>query len=299
MASHRKNILVTGAAGLIGREVMAQLAAQGHTVVGVDNCQRYANFVPAKNFVKQDLIEYLKSTTNEFDVVYHMAAINGTTRFYTDPNTVLSTNVMLDLTIFQFVETNPNTKLVYASSSEVVTGAADYPTAELVDISIANIHNPRWSYRLPKVLSENYLTNSQINYTIVRFFNVFSEHSGHGHFVRDVVSNLRDGKFELFGADETRSFCYVSDAVDAMIMIEPLISRDVVNIGSDEEIKIMHAAKIIADALNITVDSWSISSGKLGSATRRCPSIAKLKHHYPTFNPKLFADTINSIKDLL
>ena len=299
MASHRKNILVTGAAGLIGREVVLQLTAQGHTVVGVDNCQRHLHFVPSGTFIKQDLIEYLKSTVNKFDVVYHLAAINGTTSFYTNPNLVLSTNVMLDLAIFQFVETNPNTKLIYASSSEVVAGTDTYPTNELVDITVTNIHNPRWSYRLPKVLSENYLANSQINYTIVRFFNVFSEHSGNGHFVRDVVTNLRNGKFELFGADETRSFCYVVDAVDAMIKIEDLINCDIVNIGSSEEIKIIDAAKIIADALNITVDHWNTSPGKFGSVKRRCPDITKLKQYYPTFNPVPFAKTIDSIKGLL
>jgi nucleoside-diphosphate-sugar epimerase len=299
MASHRKNILVTGAAGLIGREVVLQLTAQGHTVVGVDNCQRHLNFVPSGTFIKQDLIDYLKSTVNKFDVVYHMAAINGTTSFYTDPNLVLSTNVMLDLAIFQFVETNPNTKLIYASSSEVVAGTDTYPTNELVDVTITNIHNPRWSYRLPKVLSENYLANSRINYATIRFFNVFSEHSGNGHFVRDVITNLRNGKFELFGADETRSFCYVTDAVDAMIMIEDLINCDIVNIGSSEEIKIIDAAKIIADALNITVDHWNISPSKIGSVKRRCPDITKLKQHYPTFNPRPFAKTINSIKGLL
>jgi hypothetical protein len=82
-------------------------------------------------------------------------------------------------------------------------------------------------------------------------------------------------------------------------MIEDLINCDIVNIGSSEEIKIIDAAKIIADALNITVDHWNISPSKIGSVKRRCPDITKLKQHYPTFNPRPFAKTINSIKGLL
>lgn len=299
MACNNKTILVTGAAGLIGREVYAQLTAQGNNVVGVDNCQRFPNFMPPGNFVKADLIEYLNSTINKFDVIYHMAAINGTSNFYKNPNTVLENNVQVDLAVFKFVETNDNSKLVYASSSEVVAGTASFPTMEEVDVEICNIHNPRWSYRLPKILSENYLVNSKINFVIIRFFNVFSEYSGAGHFVKDVVSKLRNNNFDLTGPNETRSFCYVQDAVDAMIKVEESATRDIVNIGSNEEISISDAAMIIANALKIKVANWSILESNVGSVLRRQPNIDKLKQYYPEFNPRPFKETINSIKEKL
>lgn len=299
MASNNKTILVTGAAGLIGREVYSQLVAQGHTVVGVDNCQRFPNFTPDGNFVKADLIEYLNSTTNKFDIIYHMAAINGTSNFYKNPNAVLANNVQIDLALFKFAETNENLKLVYASSSEVIAGTTNFPTAEEVDIEICNIHNPRWSYRLPKILSENYLVNSKINFVIVRFFNVFSEHSGEGHFVKDIVSKCRNGNFDLIGPNETRSFCYAKDAVDAMIKVEEYATRDIVNIGSNEEIEIFEAAAIIADALGIDIEKWNVIESNNGSVLRRQPNINKLKKYYPEFNPSNFKETINSIKKKL
>ena len=224
-----------------------------------------------------------------------MAATNGTKYFYSQPNEVLRNNVTLDLGMFKFVESNPNCKLVYASSSEVMAGTTVFPTPELIDITVSNIHNPRWSYMLPKVLAENYLFNSNIDFLIIRFFNVFSEHSGSGHFVKDIVEKIQNNDFDLIGADETRSFCYVSDAVDAVISISDA-SRQIVNVGSDEELKIVDAANIIAESLGKHTVSWTTKPGLVGSAKNRRPDITELKRLLPTFSPTLFKDVLSKIK---
>jgi nucleoside-diphosphate-sugar epimerase len=295
MASNRKKILITGASGLIGRELCNQLSSI-HEVVAVDNNQRFQNYSPEGCvYVKSNLIEYLSQAYNNFDIIYHLAATNGTTHFYSQPNDVLRNNTTLDLSMFAFAETNPSCKLIYASSSEVVAGTTVFPTPEISDINISNIHNARWSYMLPKVLAENYLFNSQLDFLIVRFFNVFSEHTGSGHFVRDIVDKIKSKNFELIGANETRSFCYVQDAVSALIAISN-VSKQVVNIGSDEEIKIIDAANIIANSLGEQDIIWNTKPGLAGSAKNRQPDITKLKRLLPTFSPKPFYDVINSIK---
>lgn len=292
MASNRKKILITGACGLIGRELCDQLS-QNNDVTAVDNNQRFRDYVPKNcTYVRSNLTEYLEQTTNSFDVIYHMAATNGTKYFYSQPNDVLRNNVTLDLAMFKFAESNPDCKLVYASSSEVMAGATVFPTPELTDVTISNIHNARWSYMLPKVLAENYLFNSGIDFLIIRFFNVFSEHSGTGHFVKDIVEKIKNNNFELIGADETRSFCYVSDAVDAMIKIS-VVSNMVVNIGSDEELKIIDAANIIANAMGKHDIEWATKPGLPGSAKNRRPDITELKRLLPAFLPKSFKDAIS------
>ena len=292
MASNRKKILITGACGLIGRELVKQLSLH-HNVVAVDNNQRFKDFTPTGcKYVKSDVQEYIEQATNNFDIIYHMAATNGTKYFYSQPNDVLRNNVTADLSIFKFVESNPACKLIYASSSEVVAGTDNFPTPEENNISINNIHNPRWSYMLPKVLAENYLFNSSIDFLIIRFFNVFSEHSGTGHFVKDIIDKIQNNNFELIGPEETRSFCYVSDAVDAVIKISNT-SRLVVNVGSDEELKIIDAANIIATALGKENVNWAAKPGLIGSATNRKPDLTELKRLLPAFSPKLFKETIN------
>lgn len=295
MASNRKKILITGASGLIGRELCKQLSPL-HDVTAVDNNQRFSNYRPQDCvYIKSNLVEYLEQISNNFDLIYHMAATNGTKYFYSQPNNVLRNNVTLDLAMFKFAESNPNCKLVYASSSEIVAGTSIFPTPEIKDISIDNIHNARWSYMLPKVLAENYLFNSSIDFLIIRFFNVFSEHSGTGHFVKDIIDKIESKNFELVGADETRSFCYVSDAVDAVIKISEA-RHLVVNVGSDEELRILDAANIIALSRGVDNIEWNVVPSLLGSAKNRKPDITELKRLFPAFSPKSFKEVINSIK---
>lgn len=297
MANNSKKVLVTGAAGLIGREVIAQLKAKGYAVTAIDNHSRFPDHKPS-DVIRSNLGEWLNVKVNTFDYIYHLAAINGTTSFYNDPNHVMYNNIMADFAVFKFVENNPNTKLIYASSSEVVAGTDNFPTPEETDITIENIHNARWSYRLPKVVSENYLANSDINYNIIRFFNVFSEHSGAGHFLKDIVDKIKNRNYNLQSPEETRSFCYVRDAVEALIVVAETAQREIINIGSNEEITVRKAADVIAESLDIS-PTWITIDGLEGSSKRRCPDVSKLLKYYPEFNPVAFKDIIQQLKGKL
>lgn len=300
MENYRKKVLVTGASGLIGRELCKQLSSTVYDVTGVDNNRRFKNVVPENcRFICQDLSAFYQKSKNDFDIIFHLAAVNGTEYFYSDPSGTLINNTRVDLNTFDYAATNHNCKLIYSSSSEVVAGTEVIPTEEIVDIVITDIHNPRWSYRLPKILSENYLTNSDLNYLIVRFFNVFGSNSGSGHFIRDIVEKIKNQEHTLIGADETRSFCYVEDAVDALIHLSQTTEKQVVNIGNDREVNILEAANIIAlEVFDKTID-WKVIDGRQGSVPRRSPAINKLKELYPTYNPISFRESIIKIKDLL
>lgn len=294
-----KKVLITGCCGLIGRELVSQLSSLGYDITGVDDHSRSSLFMSGHKFYDLSVVEYLEKTEEIFDTVFHLAAVNGTTNFYDKPNQVLSKNIETDLAVFKFVEKHPSTKLIYASSSEIVAGTDQFPTPEIDSIEIKNIHNPRWSYRLSKIVSENYLFNSNIDFLIIRFFNVFSEHSNSGHFVKDLVNNIRLNNFTLIGADETRSFCYVSDAIDALIKVYDKVDREIINIGSSEEIKIREASTIISNSLGIKNIVWNELPSRTGSVSRRCPDISRLLRLYPEFNPKKFSEVIEEIKSLL
>ncbi len=288
-----KKVLVTGAAGLIGREVCKQLSLK-FEVISVDNNFRYPDFVPMGTFFKSDLVDFLQSTENDFDYIFHMSAINGTKHFYEIPNQVTKNNIRSDLAVFDFVEKNKNSKLIYASSSEVVADSDQIPTGELIDITVKDIHNPRWSYRFGKIVSENYLMNSHIDFLIIRFFNIFGKDSGSGHFVKDIIDKISNNDFTLYGGDETRSFCRVEDAVDALLHVFDKASKDVINIGSSEELTVLEAASIISQHKNLEV-TWKSLPGKQGSVKRRNPSLDKLLDYYPSYSPKKFKDAINDL----
>lgn len=288
-----QKVLITGASGLIGRELCRQLYEKYH-ITAIDNNFRY-DYVPlCHNYIKADISDYCNQTKNNFDYIFHMGAINGTKYFYDIPNTLLENNIKSDFSIFNFAKSKNGCKIIYGSSSEIVSDTDIIPTPEIVDINFENIHNPRWSYRLAKIVGENYLVNSDLDYLILRFFNIFGPASGSGHFIRDLLEKIEKKDYTLIGADETRSFCRVEDAVDAVINIFKIADRTVVNIGSNEELTILEAANLIARCKETDIN-WTFIPRNSGSTLRRKPDIKKLLEFYPDFKPAKFKD---AIKDL-
>ena len=289
-------ILITGGAGLLGRELCKQLHEAGNNVWVIDNHSRSSGTPPCDVFRVADLTD--KTTFDDlpksFDYIYHYGAINGTTNFYERPNEVLSKNFISDINVFEFAKTCSNLKsIVYASTSEIPSGEPS-PIPEIVDIKINNIHNARWSYRLAKVTGENYLANSRWPYVVIRYFNVYGYNDGPGHFISDQVEKMSRGVFEVIGGDETRSFCHVEDAMAASIYCAENATDIVVNIGSDEEIEIAHAADLIASALGHT-PNWTQIPGMPGSTKTRRPDISRLRGVMPHYNPRPFAVGIKQI----
>jgi len=235
----------------------------------------------------------------DFDYIYHYAAINGTKNFYERPNHVMWTNMCTDFNMFEFAMLCEKTlkKFVYASSSEVVSDDPQSPVQENLDITIKGIHNARWSYRLPKVCSENFLFNSSIPYVVFRYFNVYGAGSKAGHFLADQIAKIKSGVFEVVGPEETRSFCHVEDAVRATIHMSRAVECELLNIGNDREITIMEAAQTIARAMGHTDPVWITTPGKIGSTPNRRPDISKLKGVLRDYKPKTFEQGVQEIID--
>jgi len=295
-------ILVTGASGLLGTEICRQLKQQeGLEVWAVDNHSRSTTVPPCDKFLELNLTdgENFEQLPKDFDYIYHYAAINGTKNFYERPNQVMWTNMCTDFNMFEFAMLCGKNlkKFVYASSSEVVSDDPETPVKENTDITIKNIHNARWSYRLPKICSENFLANSVIPYVMCRYFNVYGDNSKAGHFLADQIAKIKSGIFEVIGPDETRSFCHVEDAVRATIHMSRAVENELINIGNDREITIMEAAKTIAGAMGHTDPAWTTTPGKAGSTPNRRPDISKLRSVLTDYCPKTFEQGVKEIVD--
>lgn len=291
-------ILVTGASGLLGTEICKQLVKDSSTEVwGLDNHSRSSTIPPSDVWIQGDLRNketLYHDLPNDFDYVYHYSAVNGTKNFYERPNEVLSNNLISDIHVFEWASTLPNLKkLIYASTSEIVSGY-EGSVSELTDISINNIHNPRWSYRIAKIASENYLVNSKLPWIIIRYFNIYGTNSKEGHFIADQIHKLNKGIYELVGSNETRSFCYIEDAITATIHLANNIIHDVINVGNDDETMILDAANILANEMGITPE-WQYKDGVAGSTSRRLPNISKLRELMPSYKPRSFKDGVKMV----
>jgi nucleoside-diphosphate-sugar epimerase len=212
------------------------------------------------------------------------------------PTRVMTNNLLADLNIFEFAKKNDNLRLlVYASSSEVVADQSDGPVTETNTVHVENIHNARWSYRLPKICAENYLSNSDLASLIIRYFNVYGADSLPGHFVADQINQIKNHRFDLIGGNETRCFCHVDDAIEATIKLMLGDIKDIVNIGNDQPLIIREAANIIAEFFGSFNVQWNELPGRSGSIKTRVPDLKKLYSYMPEYQPMNFKTGMNLI----
>ena len=218
-------------------------------------------------------VDAITKTLPDCDLVVHLAATNGTKLFYEQPTDVLINNTLPTINLIQRYK-DTDTKFVFASTCEIFNGAIDagyyhIPTDEQAPVYFKDILNPRWSYSLPKALGENLVANSGLDYLIIRYFNVYGP-GQKDHFISEFVERCKQGKYYINGND-TRSFCYVDDAVKMTDMLVRDHNNLTVNVGNDHEVQINVVAKLIMGYMGINPDKLEIRSGPKGSVTRRCP----------------------------
>ncbi len=254
-----------------------------------------------KGFIGQHYLEYIKDrhdvTTYDLldgqdlkvksvvdampdcDVVVHMAATNGTRLFYETPTEVTMNNTLPTMHIVDRYKDTP-TKIVFTSTCEIFNGAIDkglysVPTDEQVPVMFDDITNARWSYSIPKALGENLISNLSTHWLILRYFNIYGP-AQKDHFISEFVERVKNGEYYIKGND-TRSFCYVDDAVSMTDELVMNVNDRIVNVGKQEESSIEDVAKCILDVMGVDPTLLRIEEGPIGSAKRRCPDTKQLK----------------------
>jgi nucleoside-diphosphate-sugar epimerase len=223
------------------------------------------------------------------DVLVHMAATNGTKLFYEIPTEVATNNTLPTFNLVHRYQ-NTNTKIVFTSTCEIFNTTIDrnlhsVPTDESVPIMFEDITNPRWSYSLPKALGENLVANCGAPWLIIRYFNIYGPRQ-RDHFISEFVERVKNGEYYIKG-DDTRSFCYIDDAV---VMTHNLVQHHngyIVNVGHQEEIEISTVAKTIMNIMGVDPDRLEILPGLAGSAKRRCPdtSLVRMLTGFKDYTP--------------
>lgn len=256
-----KKYIVTGHKGFIGR----------HYFNHVKDADGY-DLLNNKDLCDPNLVEEMP----DCDILVHMAATNGTRLFYETPTEVSFNNTLPTFNLVKRYQ-NTNTKFVFTSTCEIFNGAIDkglypVPTDESVPVMFDNIDNPRWSYSIPKALGENLVANCGLNYLIIRYFNIYGP-GQKDHFISEFVERCKKGEYYIKG-DDTRSFCYVDDAIQMTQSLIDNAENCTINIGKQEEVKISVVAKLIMGIMDINPDKLEVHSGPVGSAKRRCPDTA-------------------------
>jgi nucleoside-diphosphate-sugar epimerase len=259
-------LLLTGHKGFIGSHY--------HNLIKKNNEVFVVDKILGEDLCDKSITQNLP----DVDVVIHMAATNGTKLFYEIPTEVSFNNT---IPTFNLIEryNKTNAKFVFTSTCEIFNGVIDdglypVPTDENVPVMFKDVINPRWSYSLPKALGENLVANSGLSWLVIRYFNIYGP-GQKDHFISEFVERVAKGEYYLKG-DDTRSFCYVQDAVNITHHLVKHANNEIVNVGKQEEVKISDVARIIMDIMGVDPNKLEIMSGPVGSAKRRCPDTSKM-----------------------
>lgn len=293
----KKHYLVTGASGFIGSTLVRALLKKGNAVRGLDNesrgsRHRLRDVESQIEWIDGDVRDAstVMRAVESADAVCHLAAINGTEFFYSQPERVLEVAVKGMLNVLDACIAHGVGELFVASSSEVYQTPAEVPTDETVALSIPDPFNPRYSYAGGKIISElltlNYARKKLRRAIIFRPHNVYGPDMGWEHVIPQLTLRMRDlcaekkGTIVLpieGGGEETRAFIFIDDLIAGLLtIIGKGEHRGIYNIGTEEEISIKQLAEEIAGYFGRDV---RIAPGKLkpGGTLRRCPNIKRLR----------------------
>lgn len=281
-----KRTLVLGAGGFIGSHLVKRLKKEGHYVIGSDS--KYPGFstTQADKFIIGDLREYrfVDHVIEEgIDELYQLAAdMGGAGYIFTGLNdaNVMHNSAQINLNVADIASKKKVKALFYSSS------ACIYPEYNQEDPANPKCAEdtvypamPDSEYGWEKLFSErlylSYKRNYKLNVKIARFHNVYGEEGAWNDgkekapaaLCRKVAEADDGGIVEIWGdGQQTRSFLYIEDCLDAVLKLTRSELIGPYNIGSEAMISINDFAALIAQVANkkITINNISGPQGVRG-----------------------------------
>jgi UDP-glucuronate decarboxylase len=249
-----RRILVTGGAGFIGSHLCERLVNEGHEVVCMDNLftgrrANIAHLLGAGNF-EFDRHDVNAPFVLECDQIFHLACPASPIHYQRNPVRTIRTCVQGTLHALECAR-EVGARLFIASTSEVYGDPSVHPQVETYWGNVNPI-GPRACYdegkRCAEALTVSFARQYGVEVRIARIFNTYGPrmHEDDGRVVSNfVVQALRGEPITLYGeGQQTRSFCYVDDLVDAAIRFMNVeTDATPVNVGNPQETTIREVAE--------------------------------------------------------
>ena len=282
-------ILITGGAGNVGGALARKLVENRNyeVIIADDLSTGSKSKLPSstyKNwkFVHCDVNNYKEISelmlVNQFDFVFHYAAVVGVKRTQENPIAVLN-DIDGIRNVLQLSKNSSVKRVFFSSSSEVYGEPVELPQHEQTTPL-----NSRVPYAVVKNVGESFFRSYEkvygLPYTIFRFFNTYGPNQSMDFVISKFLdAALRGDDITIYGdGSQTRTFCYVDDNINACIKIfeENHILNDVINIGGAKEYKIIDVAKTIINISGSSSKIVHLPPLPEGDMTRRMPDNTKM-----------------------
>lgn len=250
-----KKILVTGGGGFLGSHLCERLLAEGHEVICLDNfftgnkqniLELMAN--PRFELLRHDVTIPLYI---EVDEIYNLACPASPIHYQHDPVQTTKTCVHGAINMLGLAK-RTGAKILQASTSEVYGDPEVHPQTEdywgrVNPIGIRSCYDE--GKRCAETLFLDYYRQHKLRIKIARIFNTYGPkmHANDGRVVSNfIVQALKGEPITIYGdGQQTRSFCYVDEMVDAFIRLMNSDDEFIgpVNLGNPGEFTIRELAE--------------------------------------------------------
>jgi UDP-glucuronate decarboxylase len=254
-----RRILVTGGSGFLGSHLCDRLVARGDDVVCADNLftgrkRNIAHLLSAPNF------EFLRHDITfplyvEVDQIYNLACPASPIHYQYDPVQTTKTSVHGAINMLGLAK-RLKARIFQASTSEVYGDPDVHPQPEdywgrVNPIGVRSCYDE--GKRCAETLFFDYWRQHRLDIRVARIFNTYGPrmHPNDGRVVSNfIVQALKNEDITLYGdGEQTRSFCYVDDLVDAFVAYMDA-DGDLpgpINLGNPAEFTIKQLAEAVID----------------------------------------------------
>lgn len=262
MQMQKQRILVTGGAGFLGSHLCERLLSEGHEVLCLDN------FFTGK----RENIRHLLADTNfelmrhditlplyvEVDQIYNLACPASPKSYQYDPVQTIKTNVHGAINMLGLAK-RVRARILQASTSEVYGDPEVHPQSEgywgrVNPIGIRSCYDE--GKRCAETLFFDYHRQHDVDIKVMRIFNTYGPRMdvNDGRVVSNfIVQALTNQPITIYGeGQQTRSFCYVDDLINAMIKLMDSDKAVVgpINCGNPSEFTISELAQKVIKLTN-------------------------------------------------
>ena len=257
MYHQRKRVLVTGGAGFLGSHLCERLVSEKHDVLCLDNFftgtrDNVAHLLGKPNFeiIRHDLV---RPVFLEVDEIYNLACPASPIHYQYNPVKTIKTSVMGAIHMLGLAK-RVKAKILQASTSEVYGDPTIHPQKEeywgyVNPIGVRSCYDE--GKRCAETLFFDYHRQNRVNIRVVRIFNTYGPrmHPHDGRVVSNfIVQALSNKDVTIYGdGSQTRSFCYVDDLVEGLILMMNAPDEFVgpVNMGNPDETSMLDLAGMI------------------------------------------------------
>ncbi len=289
-----RKALVTGGAGFIGTNLCKKLLYLDYQVVAIDNFitssgsnLQLFSVDPRFTFIKHDITEaFSKEQLSQLKTVhfiFHLACPTGVPNIVKLAEEMLLTCSLGTRNVLELARML-HAKIVFTSSSEVYGDPKEFPQDESYtgNVDPLGIRSPyEEGKRFAESLLGMYVKKYGIDGKIARIFNTYGPYMSSDDtrviptFLRQIKNNQ---PLTVSGKGlQTRTFCYVDDLVEGLILVMKKGKKgEVYNLGSDEEIPIIDLANLLKRRIKKNAKIRFIKR-PTHDHNRRLPSLKKIK----------------------